>query len=199
MKKYTITALVANKSGVLTRVSGLFARRGFNIESLCVCTTEDEALSRMTIVLNGDDAILAQMTKQLDKLIDVKKIAVADEGNTIYRELLLVKVSAPADKRSEIIEIKEVYKAKIVDLSPETLVLEITGEPNKLDGFVQVIEPYGILEMAHGRYRPLARGELPQRPGRLQRVYLSYRTISRLLRRTDKNKPRPFGGAANFL
>ena len=158
MKKYTITALVANKSGVLTRVSGLFARRGFNIESLCVCTTEDEALSRMTIVLNGDDAILAQMTKQLDKLIDVKKIAVADEGNTIYRELLLVKVSAPADKRSEIIEIKEVYKAKIVDLSPETLVLEITGEPNKLDGFVQVIEPYGILEMARTGVTALSRG-----------------------------------------
>ena len=159
MKKYTITALVANKSGVLTRVSGLFARRGFNIESLCVCTTEDEALSRMTIVLNGDEYILSQMTKQLDKLIDVKKIALAEEADSIYRELLLMKVSAPAEKRSEIIEIKEIYKAKIVDLSPETLILEITGEPSKLDAFVKVVEPYGILELARTGTIALARGE----------------------------------------
>ena len=158
MKKYTITALVANKSGVLTRVSGLFARRGFNIESLCACTTEDEALSRMTIVLNGDEYTLDQMTKQLDKLIDVKKIAPAPEDDSVFRELLLVKVSAPAEKRSEIIEIKEVYKAKIVDLSPETLILELTGEPNKLDGFIKVIEPYGILEMARTGVTALSRG-----------------------------------------
>lgn len=159
MKKYTITALVANKSGVLTRVSGLFARRGFNIESLCVCATENENLSRMTIVLDGDDATLAQLTKQLDKLIDVKKITLANEHDSIYRELLLVKVAAPAEKRSELIEIKEVYKAKIVDLSPQTLILEITGEPNKLDGFIKVIEPYGILEMARTGLTALSRGD----------------------------------------
>ena len=106
MKKHTITALVSNRSGVLTRISGLFARRGFNIDSLCVCATEDEKLSRMTIVLNGDDYTLAQMTKQMDKLIDVKKIAVAGEDGSIFRELLLIKVSAPAEKRSELIEIK---------------------------------------------------------------------------------------------
>ena len=132
MKKYTITALVANKSGVLTRVSGLFARRGFNIESLCVCTTEDEALSRMTIVLNGDEYTLAQMTKQLDKLIDVKKIAPAPETTPSTANCCSSRWPAPAEKRSEIIEIKEVYKAQIVDLSPETLILELTGEPNKL-------------------------------------------------------------------
>ena len=112
MEKYTITALVANKSGVLTRVSGLFARRGFNIESLCVCATEDKNLSRMTIVLNGDEYILAQMTKQLDKLLDVKKIALAEEAESIYRELLLMKVSAPAEKRSELIEIKEITRRR---------------------------------------------------------------------------------------
>ena len=159
MKKYTITALVSNKSGVLTRISGLFARRGFNIESLCVCATEDSSLSRMTIVLNGDEYILSQMTKQMDKLIDVKKIAVADENDSVFRELLLLKVSAPPEKRSEIIEIKEVYKAKIVDLSPESLVLEITGAPNKLDGFIGVIKPYGILEMARTGVTALARGD----------------------------------------
>ena len=97
-------------------------------------------------------------TKQLDKLIDVKKITIADEKDSVYRELLLVKVSAPANKRSELIEIKEVYKAKIVDLSPETLILELTGEPNKLDAFIKVIEPYGILEMARTGVTALSRG-----------------------------------------
>ncbi len=159
MKKYTITALVANKSGVLTRVSGLFARRGFNIESLCVCATEDETLSRMTIVLNGDEYILSQMTKQMDKLIDVKKISVADENDSVFRELLLIKVAAPAEKRSELIEIKDVYKAKIVDLSPESLVFEITGDPVKLDGFIGIVKPYGILEMARTGVTALARGD----------------------------------------
>ena len=139
MKKYTITALVSNKSGVLTRISGLFARRGFNIDSLCVCATE--------------------MTKQMDKLIDVKKIALAKEEDSVLRELLLIKVSVPAEKRSEIIEIKDVYKAKIVDLSPDSLVLEITGDPNKLDGFIGVIRPYGILEMARTGVTALARGD----------------------------------------
>ena len=158
MKKYIITALVANKSGVLTRVSGLFARRGYNIDSLCVCATEDESLSRMTIVLNGDDYILSQMTKQMDKLIDVKKIAIVKEDDSVMRELLLIKVAAPAEKRSEIIEIKEVYKAKIVDLSPKTAILELTGEPNKLDGFIKVIEPYGILELARTGVTALSRG-----------------------------------------
>ena len=112
-EKYTITALVANKSGVLTRVSGLFARRGFNIESLCVCATADPNLPRMTIVLNGDDYILSQMTKQLDKLIDVKQIALADEADSIYRELQLIKVAAPAENRSELVATKGIPKARL--------------------------------------------------------------------------------------
>ena len=124
--KHILSVLVENKPGVLSRVTGLISRRGFNIESLCVCATEDKHLSRMTIVLNGDEYILSQMTKQLDKLIDVKKIALAEEADSIYRELLLMKVSAPAEKRSEIIEIKEIYKAKIVDLSPETHIPDCT-------------------------------------------------------------------------
>ena len=114
MNKYTITALLANKSGVLTRLSGLFARRGFNIDSISACATEDANFSRVTIVFTGDEYTLSQITKQLDKLIDVKKITLADEKDSVLRELLLVKVSAPAEKRSELIEIKEVYKAKIV-------------------------------------------------------------------------------------
>ncbi len=159
MNKYTITALLANKSGVLTRISGLFARRGFNIESICACTTEDEKFSRITIVLSGDEHNLSQMTKQLDKLIDVKKITIADQNDSVFRELLLVKINAPADKRSEILNIREIYKAKIVDLSPTTAILELTGEPNKLDGFLKVVEPYGILEMARTGVTALSRGE----------------------------------------
>ena len=159
MNKYTITALLANKSGVLTRLSGLFARRGFNIDSISACATEDANFSRVTIVFTGDEYTLSQMTKQLDKLIDVKKITLADEKDSVLRELLLVKVSAPADKRSELIEIKEVYKAKIVDPSPKTAILELTGEPNKLDGFIKVIEPYGILELARTGVTALSRGE----------------------------------------
>ena len=128
-KKNTLAALVSNKSGVLTRISGLFARRGYNIESLTVCATEDPELSRMTIVLIGDEYTLYQMIKQMDKLDDVKKIGCADELDCVYRELLLVKVPATADVRSQIVEIKEIYKAKVVDLSVDTMILELTGIP----------------------------------------------------------------------
>ena len=137
---YTIMALAANKSGVLTRVSGLFARRGYNIHSISACSTEDENFSRITIELDGDEYMLTQMVKQLDKLIDIKKITYADEKSCIFRELCLVKVKASPEKRSEIIEIKEVYKA------------------NKIDGFIRVIEPYGIMEMARTGVTALSRG-----------------------------------------
>ena len=157
--KVVFSVLTVNHPGVLLRVAGLFARRGFNIDSISACATEDANFSRVTIVFTGDEYTLSQITKQLDKLIDVKKITLADEKDSVLRELLLVKVSAPAEKRSELIEIKEVYKAKIVDLSPKTAILELTGEPNKLDGFIQVIEPYGILEMARTGVTALSRGE----------------------------------------
>ena len=157
-KKYTIGALVTNKSGVLTRISGLFTRRGYNIDSLTVCATENPELSRMTIILNGDEYILYQMIKQLDKLEDVKKIGCADELDCVYRELVLIKVKAVPEIRNQIIEIKEIYKAKVVDLSPDTMILELTGEPDKLDAFLKVIEPYGILEMQRTGVTALARG-----------------------------------------
>ncbi|MBO5525670.1 MAG: acetolactate synthase small subunit [Clostridia bacterium] len=157
--QYTISALVTNRSGVLTKISGLFSRRGFNIESLSVCNTEDPNLSRMTIVLNGDDYTLEQMIKQMDKVIEVKKIMQAEENESIFRELLLIKVSAAPEIRNQIVEIKEIYKAKVVDLSPESMILELTGEPNKLDAFIRVIQPYGILEMARTGVTALTRGE----------------------------------------
>ena len=159
VKKYTIGAPVANKSGVLTRISGLFSRRGYNIESLSVCATEDPELSRMTVILIGDEYMLYQMIRQMDKLEDVKKIGCANELDCVYRELLLVKVSAKPEIRSQIVEIKEIYKAKVVDLSIDTMILELTGDPDKVDAFLKVIEPYGILEMQRTGVTVLARGQ----------------------------------------
>ena len=158
VKKYTIGALVSNKSGVLTRISGLFARRGYNIESLTVCATEDPEISRMTIILKGDEYMLYQMIRQMDKLEDVKKIGCANELDCVYRQLLLVKVKADAEARSQLALIKEIYKAKIVDLSIDTMILELTGDPEKLDAFIRVTEPYGILEMQRTGVTVLARG-----------------------------------------
>lgn len=159
LKKYTIGALVSNKSGVLTRISGLFARRGYNIESISACATEDPELSRMTVVLVGDEYTLYQMIRQMDKLEDVKKIGCANELDCVYRELLLAKVAATAEVRSQITLINEIYKAKVVDLSIDTMILELTGDPEKLDAYLKVIEPFGILEMQRTGTTVLARGK----------------------------------------
>ncbi len=155
--QYTISALVSNKSGVLTRVSALFARRGYNIDSLSVCATEDPALSRMTIVLNGDDYILAQMTKQMDKLIDVQKIKHV-EHEAVCRELLLIKIKTDGAKRTEVFELSQIFRANIIDCSPETTVLELTGKPEKIDGFINMLRPYGILELARTGVTAISRG-----------------------------------------
>ena len=159
IKRYTISALASNKSGVLTRISSLFGRRSYNIESITVCASEDPEISRLTIILNGDEYTLYQMIKQLDKLEDVKKIGCADELDCVYRELALIKVRAPADKRREVVEATEIYKAKVVDLSPDTMILEITGDPSKIEAFIKLIQPYGKLEMQRTGVTVLARGE----------------------------------------
>lgn len=158
VKKYTIGALVSNKSGVLTRITGLFARRGYNIESLTACATEDPALSRITVILVGDEYALYQMIRQMDKLEDVKKIGCANELDCVYRELLLVKVEASPEARTQIALVNEIYKAKVVDLSIDTMILELTGDPEKLDAYLKVIEPFGILEMQRTGVTVLARG-----------------------------------------
>ncbi len=155
--KYTISALVSNKSGVLTRVSALFARRGYNIDSLSVCATEDATLSRMTIVLDGDEYILSQMMKQMDKLIDVKKIQHV-ESDAVFRELLLIKIRCDAARRTEIFELSQIFRAKIIDISHDTAILELTGKPVKLDGFINMVMPYGILESARTGVTAISRG-----------------------------------------
>ncbi len=159
MKKHIITALVNNHSGVLTRVSGLFARRGYNIDSLAVCNTEDENYSRMTIVSTGDDMTINQVIKQLDKLVDVIKVSELDAIGAVSRELTLVKIKVSANQRPEIETTCRVYKAKIIDLSPDSVVVELTGDPSKIDGFLKIVKPYGIIEMVRTGLNALDRGE----------------------------------------
>ena len=158
MAKYILSTLVENRSGVLTRISGLFARRGYNIDSLSVCTTEDTAYSRMTIVVNGDERVLSLIKKQLEKLPDVYKVITLEDRESVLRELLLVKIRVTAAQRAEIVQTAAIYKAKTIDLSPETMILELTGEGAKIDGFLGVIAPYGILEMARTGLTALHRG-----------------------------------------
>lgn len=159
MNKHTITCLVTNKSGVLTRISGLFARRCFNIDSLVVCNTEDTKYSRMTIVARGDEQTLSQVVKQLDKLVDVVKICDIDPSNAVLRELLMIKIKINAAQRSEIESTCNIFKAKTIDLSPESVVIELTGESSKLDAFIELVRPYGIIELTRTGLLALFRGK----------------------------------------
>ena len=157
--QHIVSALVNNRSGVLNRVASLFSKRGYNIESLSVASTEDHNYSRMTIVVNGDDYVLEQITKQLDKLIDVKHVTRLDNYRSVIRELLLIKINVSPALRAEVETTAKLYKAKVVDVSPKTMTLELTGEGNKLDGFINVLTGYGIIEMARTGITALARGE----------------------------------------
>lgn len=157
-KKHLISALVKNESGVLTRISGLFSRRAYNIDSLAVCVTEDEHFSRMTIVATADDATISQIIKQLDKLVDVIKVTELDTSVAVLRELLMVKLTISPAQRTEIETTCTIYKAKIIDLSRESIIVEITGEPSKIDGFLEVVKDYGIIEMARTGLNALERG-----------------------------------------
>ena len=156
--KHTIAVLVENKSGVLARVSGLFARRGFNIHSLAVGTTETPSISRMTIVVDLPEKPLEHVTKQLNKLVNVIKVIELEQGAAVERELLLAKVRTPAGVRAQVIEICEVFRAKIVDVAKEALTVEVTGSPDKLTAFEDLIEEYGIIELVKTGRIALARG-----------------------------------------
>ncbi len=156
-ERRTIAVLVENKPGVLARVSSLFRRRGFNIESLAVGTTEREDISRMTIVVKGDDRTLEQVMKQLNKLIEVIKVSDLSE-NSVERELALIKVHAPPAKRSEIIEIANIFRARIVDVARDSFIIEITGDEDKINAFVDLMRQFGIKEMARTGKISMARG-----------------------------------------
>lgn len=145
--RHTISVLVANEFGVLSRISGLFSGRGFNIESLSVAETKDPKFSRMTIVTSGDDSVLEQITKQLNKLISVVKVYDFTGEEHIERELALIKVSANADNRAEILSIIDIFRAKVVDVSPRTYTVEITGDEEKLSAITELLRPFGIKEV----------------------------------------------------
>ncbi len=156
--RHTISVLVENRPGVLARVSGLFARRGFNIESLAVSRTEDPSASRMTIVVGGDEKVLSQINSQLNKLIEVIKVYDHTQDKIVERELGLIKVTALPENRSHIMQIASVFRASVVDVSEDTMTVEITGSEDKLDSFQKIIEPYGILELVRTGKIALVRG-----------------------------------------
>ena len=153
-----IAVYVENKYGVLTRVAGLFMRKGFNIDSLTVGETEDPAYSRMTITLNGDDYAREQLINQLKKLHNVKEVKLLEKEQNVERELLLVKVPNHPETRSEIMAAADVYRGKIIDCSVDAMVIEVTGEPLKIQAFIDVVKPIGIIEMCRTGVVSLERG-----------------------------------------
>jgi acetolactate synthase I/III small subunit len=158
MSTHTLSVLVENKPGVLARVAGLFSRRGFNIESLAVGPTEHADVSRMTIVVAVDELPLEQVTKQLNKLVNVIKIVELDPNVSVQRELLLVKVRADATVRTQVLETVQLFRAKVVDVSPEALTVEATGTEDKLEALLRMLEPYGVREMVQSGRVAIGRG-----------------------------------------
>ena len=176
MKQHVVSVLVENRAGTLSRVSGLFSRRGFNIDSLTVGETEDASVSRMTIAVSGnnavsgnqavtgnnavtgDNAVLEQIIKQLGKLIDVIAVRELDSSACIRREILLVKINAGEETRPSVIEIAGIFRSRIIDVSPSTITIEATGDIEKLDGLLLLLRPYGILELARTGLVALERG-----------------------------------------
>ena len=158
MSTHTLSVLVENKPGVLARIAGLFARRGFNIESLAVGPTEYDEVSRMTIVVNVEESPLEQVTKQLNKLINVLKIVELEPSSTVSRELLLVKVKADAVIRSQVLEIVELFRAKVVDVAADALTIEATGSADKLDALLKMLESFGIKELVQSGMVAVGRG-----------------------------------------
>lgn len=146
--RHTLSVLVQNKFGVLSRVSGLFSGRGFNIDSLCVAETLDNTKSRMTIVVHGDESVLEQITKQLNKLIDIIKVTDFDAGECVERELVLIKVNVTPATRSEAMQIVDIFRARIVSVQPKTIMIELTGGKEKNNAFIELIKPFGIKEIA---------------------------------------------------
>ena len=157
-----ISLLVDNHNGVLARVSSLFCRRGFNIDSLTVSATNDPAVSRITVTLHGDDAAISQLILQTERLEVTRQVFVLDHENSLERELLLLKVAADVHNRSELREIASIYKAKIIDLSPDSMVLELTGRPEKVDAFLKILADYKILEQCRTGVTALERGGMHQ-------------------------------------
>ena len=158
MEQFVISILVANRAGVLTRVSSMFTRRGFNIDTLTVGETESPEFSRITVTHRGDKAVCDQIVKQLEKMYDVQKVQVMQRDTTAARELLLIKVKHNPEQRQDIMSVTDVFRAKIIDFSQEALVIEIQGASSKINAFIELLKSYGILEMCRTGLVALARG-----------------------------------------
>lgn len=145
---HTISVLVENHFGVLARISGLFSQRGYNIESLCVGTTEDPAISRMTVVVSGDENVVEQIVDQLNKLVEVIEVLDLTQEKYVERELVLIKTEADAKRRTELLEVTNIFRAKVVDMSTKSVIVEVTGSQDKVRAFIDMIRPFGIKELA---------------------------------------------------
>lgn len=158
MQKKVFQLLVDNTSGVLSRISGLFSRRGYNIESITAGVTADPRFTRITIVASGDDEILEQIEKQVEKLVDVRDIRELKPEESVYRELILIKVHVTKEQRQEVIAVVDSFRAKIIDFALESLMIELTGNQQKVEAFIRLMEEYGILELARTGIAGLGRG-----------------------------------------
>jgi len=158
MKQITLSLLVDNNPGVLSRIAGLFSRRNYNIETISAGRTQDERFTRITVLVAGDDRILEQIRCQIEKLEEVRKIVVLEDKTSVCRELLLVKVLAGKSEKQDLIAIADVFRAKIVDVSTETLMMELTGTQNKLDAFLNLLSDYEVIELVRTGVTGLARG-----------------------------------------
>ncbi len=158
-RKHTISALVENHFGVLARVAGMFSARGFNIVSLCVGETDDPSVSRMTVVVNGDDRVLGQIIQQLNKLVDVIDVTDLTAEAFVERELVMVKVAAESRKRPEVVELASIFRAKVVDVGAKSMILECTGAHGKIAAFVDMMRPYGIEELVRTGEIAIARSK----------------------------------------
>ncbi len=156
--RHVLSALVHNQPGVLAHISGMLASRGFNIDSLAVGETEDANLSRMTFVVKGDDAMLEQVRKQLDKIVTVVKVQDISSEDFVERDLMLIKVAAPPAKRMEISLLVEMFRGRVVDIGIDTMIIEVSGQENKIEAFIDLMRPYGIQELARTGRIALVRG-----------------------------------------
>ncbi|HET8766099.1 acetolactate synthase small subunit [Phycicoccus sp. M110.8] len=158
MSKHTLSVLVENKPGVLARIAALFSRRGFNIDSLAVGPTEHAEISRMTVVVDVEDLPLEQVTKQLNKLVEVLKVVELEPNASVQREILLVKVRTDLNSRSHVLETVQLFRAKVVDVASDTLTIEVTGNRDKLTAFLEVLEPFGVKELVQSGMVAIGRG-----------------------------------------
>ena len=156
--RHVLSAVVQNRPGVLAHISGMLASRGFNIDSLAVGETEHHDLSRMTLVIHGDDAVIDQVRKQLDKIVTVVRVDDISSDNFVERDLMLIKVRSPAEKRVEVFQLAESFRGRVVDIQHENVMIEISGTEGKVEAFIELMRPYGILELARTGRIALVRG-----------------------------------------